>query len=625
MKQRPLTLEEYTALKKKRQEKRDKKESIKYEKQIARRTEHRALRLKRNDVIGSLASEMPTEYIVFDIETTGFDFGRQVDGKWINRLDRPTQAAYIHRKMGDDGFFHDIQQYNEYYSHNGNIDLGHEAKKVTKHTKYLLDNKGKPIKDEFRVFAEYIRDQSRKGVKIIAHNGLRFDVNAIESTYETLYGVPLNINRENVIDTMAIARAESAGEKRFPGESYKDYQNRVIPKTTHGIRNRAIDFAERHGVNMDDFIERYVKENANAALHDAHFDAKLISEAFEKILNKGMKHPEYIGIKKEIDEAIKVKAAQDAIFEEYMKMHEEALVENDKINFKKTRGSLRRSYIGYGFWAGAAVTGVAYALGRSPTDEISEKFGGKKDNPYKDFAIATGATVALNATLKYQGSFPNLIEMGKKALDPTNKKVSLKGQAFKLGGFGLLSYSGTALVHNMLMNDPGEGWRYPLISGTVGAAAVIGLAMYNQSDYDLNKVAKITTDFKDKALKDISDSSLFKGIKETGGNIYKGRIVPDPNHIINKAAVTTLGNKWSLGILGGSGILAAFTWMNQPENSESEQISIVNNINAGIPEFLSYNYINSTGSVKYRNSGRYLQNYKQEERSHYQPRGLGLV
>ena len=293
---------------------------------------------------------------------------------------------------------------------------------------------------------------------------------------------------------------------------------------------------------------------------------------------------------------------------------------------------IANGYKGLGFVAGAVGTGIAYTMfGRAPHDEALEKVGAKPDSPLFDAMVGGGAAYGINKLLKNHKAFPSLKDMFVKGLHSEPPIKSLKSQAFKIGGFGLVGYGITALGHNLVNNEPGEGWRYPLLSAAAGVAGVYANTIYNAYDGKMDDIALDAHHTYQEKVGKLKDAPILKSINASWSKATDGSLIPGDSALVKNANAIIKGaaNSTPAKIAVGVGVVTGLmTALSGSENSYDSEPIIQTGRGQSTSMAMSSGYNNAMARsvTSYRPPRRYNQSYRNERyNNNSQPHGLGLV
>lgn len=202
--------------------------------------------------------EWPSDYIVWDLETTGIDHKTchiveigaiQVENgaviqswQWIldNDVEIPAEAAAIH------GIDNDV-----------------------------VKEEGRDPKD---CLSEFIDILNPGNIPNITHNGYRFDIPwLVHHTIQELGGDEDELRRllhAGMIDTAALVKGAKLGLQRRFDESMKDYAARVMNIIAKGVKYNVTQTCEEIGIDMD-----------GITTHRAGGDVLLTNEIYKHMTN----------------------------------------------------------------------------------------------------------------------------------------------------------------------------------------------------------------------------------------------------------------------------------------------------------------------------------------------------
>lgn len=203
----------------------------------------------------------PSEYIAWDLETTGFD---PVENKII-------EIGMIHMR-GEDV----VEQRSWFIS--GNV-VPEEITKITTITQEMVDG-GVPLANALAEFMPYL---VRVGFNNLTHNGFRFDIpflvqslgydgagrtiGEVEEIKTRLYA--------NGIDSAALFKARQLKMERRWNENFAQYAKRVLDTKAPGVKYNVGFCCGALGI-----------DTSNMTMHRALGDVFLTNQIYKKLITK---------------------------------------------------------------------------------------------------------------------------------------------------------------------------------------------------------------------------------------------------------------------------------------------------------------------------------------------------
>lgn len=204
-----------------------------------------------------MQTKLPTEYFVWDLETSGLDY----------KADKILEIGYMHVKDG-------AILKEESFLLNHNIEISETTTKLTGITKAMIDEKGiSPL-----IAYEILKNLFRLDIPHISHNGFRFDLpfffTAIGQTMKLESWEELRqIAKRNMIDTAVIYKAREIKMERLADETFYDFSNRVMEVRAFGVK-----------YNVGVCCDKLTIDRSNVVQHRANADIFLTNEIFKKLI-----------------------------------------------------------------------------------------------------------------------------------------------------------------------------------------------------------------------------------------------------------------------------------------------------------------------------------------------------
>ncbi len=200
----------------------------------------------------------PSSYIVWDLETTGFDGNKD-------------HIVEIGMFKVDNG---EVTEAKRWVLNHG-IDISPEITAINGMTKEIIDSEGADPIAVLNEFVEYIRDSTAN----ITHNGIKFDIpflvnhigKVLEWNEERMKGLSNHLNR-TAIDTAMMFKGNMHGIERHWNENFHQYASRVGEQILRGKYNL--------GVCCDELgVDR-----SKVTQHRALGDVELTHEIYKKMI-----------------------------------------------------------------------------------------------------------------------------------------------------------------------------------------------------------------------------------------------------------------------------------------------------------------------------------------------------
>lgn len=202
----------------------------------------------------------PTKYIVWDLETTGFD-------------PRDSEITEIGAMVVVDG---QVVEKKSWLLNHG-IEIPEKITEITGITKALLDAEGRDPKecmDEFLAMMNGVQAH-------LTHNGIRFDIPFLIGSI-TKHGVG-SLSQEEIdnwratlemtaIDTAVIVKARKLGMVQEEGESFFEFAKRVMDVRAYGVK-----------YNVALCVEEMEIPTEGIALHRAMADVHFTNEIYTRL------------------------------------------------------------------------------------------------------------------------------------------------------------------------------------------------------------------------------------------------------------------------------------------------------------------------------------------------------
>lgn len=245
------------------------------ESRMIRSTVNAIFRLMRDRFKG-----FPDDYLVFDVETTGVEFG----------TDLVAQLGYVlvrDRKPADQGWVYLD------WTRDPEVDQGWLRRRVEETRRHVEFKNGQPTGKVYKVAYDRMRDgmdprealrryhklfldNRAEGHFVVAHNGYHFDARYVEEHLHTFLGETFRFGDYELFDTGMIEKGAQAAMTPWIGESVRDYSLRVAKTWLKGVYWALDSYCvPKYGLDA--------KVNIKAAdAHDAAVDCLLTHALFEE-------------------------------------------------------------------------------------------------------------------------------------------------------------------------------------------------------------------------------------------------------------------------------------------------------------------------------------------------------
>jgi DNA polymerase III epsilon subunit-like protein len=228
--------------------------------------------------------ETPGDYLVVDLETTGVDLAKDLivqighclvrDNRIIDNgsvvLDWHRvpliEPAWLEERMVQ------TRNYVEYDKE------GQPTGRRYRFTPQRLRTVGVDPPEVLRFYMEWLLELRQQGYFFIAHNGFHFDCALLERHFARLFESPFRFEDREVFDTGMVVKAFQAGLYFHPGESPRDFANRVRPLRLKGIRWALDSFCVPY-FKLD---EKYQMDTNDS--HEACWDVRATHLLFQELL-----------------------------------------------------------------------------------------------------------------------------------------------------------------------------------------------------------------------------------------------------------------------------------------------------------------------------------------------------
>ncbi len=213
--------------------------------------------------------DLPSDYMCFDLETTGFD--RKDDliveighcrvqdrssGYYESRVLDWTQSEHV-----------DIA----WLEHKLNACKASMAKTGRDYHMTIdrMQSEGEKPEDVFKYYVDLLEGTRKLGQVFVGHNLARFDSPFFTTAIAEWLAEEFVFNDGEIIDTAVIEKAAQAGLPQQPGESMDEYFKRVMRTPCAGVKYNL----DQHCVEKYGLLEKYHLDMSEA--HTAGFDAML--------------------------------------------------------------------------------------------------------------------------------------------------------------------------------------------------------------------------------------------------------------------------------------------------------------------------------------------------------------
>jgi DNA polymerase III epsilon subunit-like protein len=197
--------------------------------------------------------ELPTTYVVWDLETTGFS---------------PTEDKII--EIGavkvKDGKVVETKS----WLLNHNVFLSDKIVEITHITDELINKEGIEPHLAFTEFIEFFYDIPN--FKNITHNGFKFDILFLLNSLPKEFKKPGELIFKNMLDTAVFVKAAKLQMPMYENESFKSWADRVMNVRAFGVK-----------YNIPLCCEELEIDTSDATFHRALGDATLTNKIYEKL------------------------------------------------------------------------------------------------------------------------------------------------------------------------------------------------------------------------------------------------------------------------------------------------------------------------------------------------------
>lgn len=209
---------------------------------------------------------VPEEFIVWDLETTGFD-PLTCEITEIGAM-RVIKGEVVEKKS---------------WLLNHGIEIPEVITQLTGITKAMLDADGRDPKECLHEFIEFLipTGETIKVMPNLTHNGIKFDIPFLMGCEKRLDAVFMTDEERNVfrssleemaIDTAVMVKAQKLGLQQADGETFYRFANRVMDIRAYGVKYNVTLCVEEFGIPKD-----------GMTMHRAMADVHFTNEIFKKL------------------------------------------------------------------------------------------------------------------------------------------------------------------------------------------------------------------------------------------------------------------------------------------------------------------------------------------------------
>jgi DNA polymerase III epsilon subunit-like protein len=216
---------------------------------------------------------LPTDYLVFDTETTGLSV----------RRDLPVQIGHVlvrDRQVVNKGSF--ILNWVKH----SDVDRGWLESKLERLQKIFADKglvyqvsmsdlltRGQDPLKVLQFYHEFFKENVVAGAHFVGHNILHYDCPLLESVLQGFCKIAWRFPRDVTLDTCAIARAIEC--QADPSGKLIDYQSKMMTERRYKVKSSADFCLERY-----DLVKAHNLDTAK--LHEAEYDCYVNHLVFER-------------------------------------------------------------------------------------------------------------------------------------------------------------------------------------------------------------------------------------------------------------------------------------------------------------------------------------------------------
>jgi len=234
---------------------------------------------------------LPTNYIVFDVESTGLDLSNDVVVQigYVLVLDKAVvdcNCLVVDWTCNRDADFCRWLELRMETTKN-NMESKNPGVSSYKHSIARMQKDGVPAYDAFTHFMDIVKLCKANKFSFIAHNGIRFDQPMIDRCVKQLRGEDESFNFQNLnslyFDTMGLERGSQS--KIIPNhvDDWFSFTNRIINEG-----GRLYSSLAKHCANKYDLVNKHALQGD---AHEADFDCRLthhLFEEFREMAERGM-------------------------------------------------------------------------------------------------------------------------------------------------------------------------------------------------------------------------------------------------------------------------------------------------------------------------------------------------
>lgn len=227
----------------------------------------------------------PSDYLAFDVETTGFKVGEDLVaelGYVLVRGSRPVDRGWVFldwtRDPGvDQGWLRErIEQTRRHVETKNGQPTGR-----TYHVNYDRLRDGMDPREALRRYERLFLDNRDAGHFCVAHNGYHFDARFIEYHLRNLVGSDFRFGDYELFDTGVVEKGSQGAMTPWAGETLRDFSARVSRTWLKGVYWSMDHCAPKYGL-----AERLGLRSAE--IHDAAVDSLLTHALFEEFRSRAV-------------------------------------------------------------------------------------------------------------------------------------------------------------------------------------------------------------------------------------------------------------------------------------------------------------------------------------------------
>jgi hypothetical protein len=227
-----------------------------------------------------MGSELPNDYVCFDLETTGFRKDDDLIVEMGNCIVEQNAAQYYesHVLNWADPKYRDVTPRDWVkWKLKKCAEQMAKAGRTCHMTIDRMEAEGEDPIEVLETYVEIFQEWRAPGHFFVGHNVLNFDASRIEFTTGEWLGHPWVFQQQELFDTAAVEKAIVTGIEPMPGEPIYKYFKRVLDRPAPGVRWAM----EPTCVEKYQLAAKYPDLNMDDA-HSAGFDSMLVHLLFEE-------------------------------------------------------------------------------------------------------------------------------------------------------------------------------------------------------------------------------------------------------------------------------------------------------------------------------------------------------